>query len=183
MDANSVMHKLRHETNSVVQASVAASVIGLTGVIFALLKNKFIGQLFIQWPLKGQRIDFEESWLVPGLQNLGNNCFLNVVLQALSSCSSFMEFLDNAVEDFECTSNGESIEDLPLTVALASLVKELSALRRERTVLNPRKMMLSMTHYLPKFNLTSQQVMLYIYNIFSIWNDLTYFCFNGFESL
>ncbi|KAL5215251.1 hypothetical protein ABZP36_004403 [Zizania latifolia] len=34
-----------------------------------------------------------------GLKNLGNNCFLNVILQALASCNGFVSSLDNLLGD------------------------------------------------------------------------------------
>lgn len=36
-----------------------------------------------------------EGLLGRGLKNLGNSCFLNSVLQAISSCPPFIEYLDN----------------------------------------------------------------------------------------
>ncbi|KAL2521389.1 Ubiquitin carboxyl-terminal hydrolase 27 [Forsythia ovata] len=97
----------------------------------------------------------EKYWVIPGLQNFGNNCFLNVILQALASCSSFRKYLEKTVEEFEFLSDG--VESMPLINALASLMEELGTVRRGRTVLSPRKLMLAMDNYIPSFNLTSQQ--------------------------
>ncbi|CAK9316317.1 unnamed protein product [Citrullus colocynthis] len=93
--------------------------------------------------------------LLPGLQNLGNNCFFNVILQALASCVFFQPFLQKSVEEFELH-EGMS-EALPLTVSLAALLEELGAISLERVVLSPRKVMLAMAYYTPNFSLTSQQ--------------------------
>ncbi|XP_038901491.1 ubiquitin carboxyl-terminal hydrolase 27 [Benincasa hispida] len=97
----------------------------------------------------------EKLRLVPGLQNLGNNCFFNVILQALASCVFFQPFLQKFVEEFELH-EGMS-EALPLTVSLAALLQELGAISSERVVLSPRKVMLAMAYYTPNFSLTSQQ--------------------------
>ncbi|XP_023513383.1 ubiquitin carboxyl-terminal hydrolase 27 [Cucurbita pepo subsp. pepo] len=93
--------------------------------------------------------------LVPGLQNLGNNCFFNVILQALASCVFFQPFLHKLMEEFEL--HEEMSDALPLTISLAALLEELSAISSERVVLSPRKVMLAMAYYAPNFNLTSQQ--------------------------
>ncbi|XP_042025553.1 ubiquitin carboxyl-terminal hydrolase 27 [Salvia splendens] len=113
------------------------------------------------------RISYEDAdstgvWVVPGLQNLGNNCFLNVVLQALSSCVSFQKYLWEMMEEYGSLSVEEvddncGGENLPLFSSLASLLEELCCVRHQKTVLNPRKLMASMDHYIPKFNLSRQQ--------------------------
>ncbi|XP_019708575.1 ubiquitin carboxyl-terminal hydrolase 27 isoform X2 [Elaeis guineensis] len=88
--------------------------------------------------------------------NLGNNCFLNVILQALASCSCFLPFLQNIL-----AVDGPWIEELsermPLTVALTSLLKELCIVQEERTVLNPRKVMVALSLYVSSFSLRRQQ--------------------------
>ncbi|KAA0045908.1 hypothetical protein IC582_024789 [Cucumis melo] len=98
----------------------------------------------------------ENLRLLPGLQNLGNNCFFNVILQALASCVFFQPFLQKFVEEFELH-EGMRREALPLTVSLAALLEELGAVSLERVVLSPRKVMLAMAYYTPNFSLTSQQ--------------------------
>ncbi|CAN4114214.1 unnamed protein product [Withania somnifera] len=98
----------------------------------------------------------KNHWLVPGLQNLGNNCFLNVVLQALASCKSFGKFLEKTMEEYEGSSM-EGNRDLPVIAALASLMEELCIARHGRAVLSPRRLMHAMAIHIPNFNLTSQQ--------------------------
>ncbi|EYU31113.1 hypothetical protein MIMGU_mgv1a0249452mg, partial [Erythranthe guttata] len=85
-------------------------------------------------------------WVVPGLENLGNNCFLNVVLQVKIGSLIFLQFADE-----------ERDENIPLVNALTSLVEELSTVRDKNTTLSPRKLMVAMDRYIPNFNLTSQQ--------------------------
>lgn len=98
----------------------------------------------------------KDPYVVAGLQNLGNNCFLNVILQALASSNCFVSFLQNILISDDLVSEEES-EKIPLTVALSSLLEELRVLRDEKSVLSPRKVMLAMSSYASSFNLTRQQ--------------------------
>lgn len=42
-------------------------------------------------------VDEYQRYVVPGIQNLGNTCFFNAILQALASLGSFQEYLDEVV--------------------------------------------------------------------------------------
>ncbi|TXG60475.1 hypothetical protein EZV62_015048 [Acer yangbiense] len=123
------------------------------GFAFALKRDVKFGNLSgFSW-LSDRENRSENLCLVPGLQNHGNNCFLNVVLQALASCSYFLPFLQKVMEECE-----EEDEDLPLlTIALATLLEELSSLCEKRVVLSPQEVMLALELYVQNFNLTSQQ--------------------------
>ncbi|XP_078434628.1 ubiquitin-specific protease 27 isoform X2 [Wolffia australiana] len=98
----------------------------------------------------------EVEYTVAGLQNVGNNCFLNVVLQALATCGSFHSFVRNNI-DADDKDIAEREEDFPLSVALFLLLEELGVVRKERTVLSPRKVMLAMSSYASDFSLARQQ--------------------------
>ncbi|CAN1169518.1 Ubiquitin carboxyl-terminal hydrolase 27 [Linum perenne] len=128
---------------------LAAAVLGAAGFVVAVIRHRQLGNL--SGLLKGRR---EEVLLVPGLQNLGNNCFLNVILQALASCSLFQPFLQKMIEDCESDDWGDGLQ---LTVALASLLEDLCACGEGKVVLSPRQVMLAMAQYIRNFNLTSQQ--------------------------
>ncbi|KAL6652892.1 hypothetical protein ACP70R_011817 [Stipagrostis hirtigluma subsp. patula] len=93
---------------------------------------------------------------IGGLHNLGNNCFLNVILQALASCDGFVSFLDYLLETDGALPE-EKAERMPLIFALSSLLEELSIARDERTVLDPKGVMHALTFYVNHFNLTRQQ--------------------------
>ncbi|KDP35292.1 hypothetical protein JCGZ_09451 [Jatropha curcas] len=138
------------------QISVAG-VFGVAGLVLALLRDRSLGHL-VPLPWLAQRENrLEKLYLVPGLQNLGNNCFLNVILQALASCSYFQPFLQKVMEEFESSAVEEWSERLQLTVALDALLEALSAFGEERVVLSPQKVMLAMADYTQNFSLTSQQ--------------------------
>ncbi|CAA6667658.1 unnamed protein product [Spirodela intermedia] len=128
--------------------------IGVAGLLLSLRDGKV---LYLQVPwTAGQRALSKVEYTVAGLQNLGNNCFLNVVLQALASCGSFRFFLRNTLEadDVEIE---ERAEKFPLSVALVFLLEELCTVREKRIVLSPRKVMLAMSSYVSNFNLSRQQ--------------------------
>ncbi|GAU19681.1 hypothetical protein TSUD_78060 [Trifolium subterraneum] len=97
----------------------------------------------------------DKPLLIPGLQNLSNNCFLNVVLQALASCVCFQSFLDNVIAEYE--TDEQLVENMPLIYTLASLLQELSSVSTEKVILSPTKLMRAMSSYIPDFDLTSQQ--------------------------
>lgn len=157
-----------------VSASGLAAVLGVAGLVLALIKDPKSWNLKLSalpsWLELNQRENNnrpKKLFLLPGLQNLGNNCFLNVILQALGSCSNFQSFLQKVIEEWESFAGEEWNESLQLTVALAALLEELSVISRERIVLSPRKVMLAMAHYIQNFNLTSQQVRMYLHNYLS----------------
>ncbi|CAK8578901.1 unnamed protein product [Lathyrus sativus] len=97
----------------------------------------------------------EKPLLIPGLQNLGNNCFLNVVLQALASCVCFQSFLDSVIAEYENDERRDG--NMSLVFSLASLLQELSSVCTENVVLSPTNLMRHMSCYIPDFDLTSQQ--------------------------
>ncbi|KAL3020997.1 hypothetical protein AAZX31_05G174400 [Glycine max] len=132
---------------------IGATVGDLVGTVGAILSLKDT-KVAIPFTFAADNSSFEKSLFVPGLQNLQNNCFLNVVLQALASCFCFQSFLHSVIG--EC--GGKDLdENMPLALALATLLEELSSVSAERVTLSPRKMMLAMSNCIPNFNLTSQQ--------------------------
>lgn len=137
-----------------VLAGILGVGMGVVGLCMVLQDGK-MNYLSIPW-VSERRDSHEIAYHVAGLQNLGNNCFLNVILQALASCSSFLPFIrDILAVDIPWIE--EMSERMPLTVALTSLLKELCVVQDERTVLNPRKVMLALSLYVSSFSLTRQQ--------------------------
>ncbi|KAF0893835.1 hypothetical protein E2562_029717 [Oryza meyeriana var. granulata] len=98
----------------------------------------------------------ERLYYTGGLKNLGNNCFLNVILQALASCDGFVSFLDNLL-GIEDVLPEEKSERMPLIFALSSLIKDLRILRDGRTELSPHRVMDALSLYVSHFNLTREQ--------------------------
>ncbi|KAL7104535.1 hypothetical protein ACP275_08G251400 [Erythranthe tilingii] len=144
--------KLKLVSNSGLKISISVGVLGAAVIALALKFTRFI-----DFSSSYEEFDSPRFWVVPGLENLGNNCFLNVVLQALASCTSFRKYLDEMVKEYGSLSVEERDENIPLVNALTSLVEELSTVRDKNTTLSPRKLMVAMDRYIPNFNLTSQQ--------------------------
>ncbi|XP_024961146.1 ubiquitin carboxyl-terminal hydrolase 27 isoform X2 [Cynara cardunculus var. scolymus] len=156
----SFSHNAHWVTSSGFQISLASSILSVAGLILALRDGRgrrSFNNLLSWSPSSESKSSPEELWAVPGLQNLGNNCFLNVVLQALASCSCFLNSLQKMVDEFEASSEDELKGVMPLAVSLNYLLKELCKVQREGKVLSPRDVMLAMALYTPNFNLTSQQ--------------------------
>ncbi|ESW31786.1 hypothetical protein PHAVU_002G267600 [Phaseolus vulgaris] len=132
---------------------IGVTVGGVVGIVGAILTLKD-GKVGIPLTFATHNGSSDQSLSVPGLQNLQNNCFLNVVLQALASCFYFQGFLHVVMG--EC-GNMDLDENMPLSLSLATLLEELSSVSGEKVTLSPRKTMLAMSNYIPNFNLTSQQ--------------------------
>lgn len=132
------------------------SLLGAAGIILILKDGK--ARSFKTFPWSSDKSSVEEKFLVvPGLQNFGNNCFLNVILQALASCSCFRSFVRQRVEEHEALSIEEQEESMPLAVSLDSLLEDLCTPRYETEVLSPRKVMMAINYYNNNFNLSNQQ--------------------------
>lgn len=68
---------------------------------------------------------------IPGLQNLGNSCFLNAVLQALAACPLFISWLFSVIIEMEAKER----EHCVLIKALFSVLKALNRNEDECTTL------------------------------------------------
>ncbi|BBN19402.1 ubiquitin carboxyl-terminal hydrolase 30 [Marchantia polymorpha subsp. ruderalis] len=105
----------------------------------------------------------EKMWTVPGLQNTGNNCFLNVILQALASSQALLNFMDRCAEliteaETKCQMTGSVDKvSMPLAVAVASLMKDLSQLGNVQRTSSPCPVMRALSLYVQHFDLASQQ--------------------------
>ncbi|KAK7318501.1 hypothetical protein RJT34_03203 [Clitoria ternatea] len=138
--------RLNAKTMNWIGATVGG-LVGFVGVIFALKDPK-------TFSFFARDNTSHKPLLLPGLHNLHNNCFLNVVLQALASCFCFQRFIHGTIRD---CGNKDLDENMPLALSLSSLLQELSSVSAERVTLSPRNLMLTMSNYIPNFNLTSQQ--------------------------
>ncbi len=69
-----------------------AGLLGVVGLVLVIRDGKVANFTSLPW-FSDRASGSEKLWLVPGLQNLGNNCFLNVILQVwllFSKCVSFV---------------------------------------------------------------------------------------------
>ncbi|PQP96628.1 ubiquitin carboxyl-terminal hydrolase 27 isoform X1 [Prunus yedoensis var. nudiflora] len=133
-----------------------AGLLGIAGFVLALKDSKLSRLSNLDWLPKTDN-GSPKLRLVPGLQNLGNNCFLNVILQALASCSYFQPFLQKVLEEYELSEVEDEVSGFPLAIALAALLEDLHVVGGGRVVLSPRRVMLAMAHYIQNFDLTSHR--------------------------
>lgn len=69
-------------------------------------------------------LDASARLCVPGIQNLGNTCFFNAILQALASVGSFQEYLQEIERGSRATGH-----DIPFTRALRDCLEGTGRLR------------------------------------------------------
>ncbi|KQJ82633.1 ubiquitin carboxyl-terminal hydrolase 27 [Brachypodium distachyon] len=134
--------------------TAVAVVLGMAAA--GLCKALHSSSVIPSWDFRKFFSGSERLYYSGGLENLGNNCFLNVILQALASCGHFVSSLDGLLVSDGALPEEQS-EKMPLIFALSSLLKDLSIVRGERTVLNPRRVMHALSFYVSHFNLTRQQ--------------------------
>lgn len=94
---------------------------------------------------------------IAGLQNMGNNCFLNVVLQALASSDVLVSFMEECAGVIDTQGVQAERTTMPLAAAVADLLRELAQGQIARRILSPRKVMLALNLYSRQFDLSMQQ--------------------------
>jgi len=72
---------------------IGVTVGGLAGIVGAILALKD-GKVGIPLTFSSHNSSSDQSLFVPGLQNLQNNCFLNVVLQVKNFRCCFLSFFN-----------------------------------------------------------------------------------------
>ena len=108
--------------------SEADSALGLRGSLAARTNNRDMSRRFLGKSNLFSNDDIEEKVVkpkIPGIQNLGNTCYLSASLQTLYSIPHFLHNLYRSYEELSFT------KDLPLTTALLEVAVTIGALKEE----------------------------------------------------
>lgn len=99
-------------------------------------------------------LDATSRVAVPGIQNLGNTCFFNAILQSLASVASFQEYLQEIERSARATSH-----DIPFTRALRDCLEALAPREQKepRAPIVPRTLNAELVHKLSTFRGNKQQ--------------------------
>ncbi|KAL2650266.1 hypothetical protein R1flu_018394 [Riccia fluitans] len=121
------------ELNPRVKATVTLLGAGTVGayIVFKIVSKLLTAKNPASDPKQDASISALEDQLltVPGLQNTGNSCFLNVILQALASSEALLSFMDacaSMTTETDSRSQGEGSSEkvaMPLAVEVSSLIK------------------------------------------------------------